>query len=66
VGWFGRSTRAGQAAQGTQARQVSHKPTRGERRAAARTAKAEAALQETEQRIHQLADQTRDELRGSA
>jgi hypothetical protein len=38
----------------------------GERRAAERTAKAETALQETEQKIHQLADQARDELKGTA
>jgi len=38
----------------------------GETRAAERTAQAETALRETEQRIHQLADQVRDDLKGSA
>ena len=57
MGWFARLRRPGQA---------SRKPSVGERRAAARTAKAETALQETEQRIHQLADQARDDLKGSA
>jgi hypothetical protein len=42
------------------------KPTLRESRAAARTAKAEAALEQTEQKIHQLADQVRDDLKGSA
>ncbi len=56
VGWFGRSKRT---------KQASRKPTLGERRAAERTAKADAALAETEQKIHQLADQARDDLKGS-
>jgi hypothetical protein len=34
--------------------------------AAERTAKAETSLQETEHKIHQLADQVRDDLKGSA
>jgi len=42
------------------------KPTWQERRAAARTARAEAALIETEQRIHQMADEVRSDLKGSA
>jgi hypothetical protein len=47
-------------------RQPSRKPTAGESRAAERTVKAETALQETEQKIHQLADQVRGDLKGSA
>jgi hypothetical protein len=42
------------------------KPTWQERRAAERTARAEAALVQTEQRIHQIADEVRGDLRGSA
>jgi hypothetical protein len=42
------------------------KPTWAERRAAERTARAEAALVQTEQRIHQIADEVRGELKGSA
>jgi hypothetical protein len=42
------------------------KPTRQERRAAERTAQAEAALVQTEQRIHQIADEVRSDLKGSA
>jgi hypothetical protein len=38
------------------------KPTRAERRAAERTAQAEARLAQTEQRIHELADEVRGEL----
>lgn len=57
MGWFRRAKRTGQ---------TNRKPTLGERRAAARTAKAEAALDETENKIHQLADQVRDDLKGSA
>jgi hypothetical protein len=57
VGWFKRSGRTAQAGR---------KPSVRERRAAERTAQAETALQETEQRIHQLADQVRDDLKGSA
>jgi hypothetical protein len=41
------------------------KPTRQERRAAERTARAEAALVQTEQRIHQIADEVRSDLKGS-
>ena len=42
------------------------KPTRKERQAAERTARAEAALVQTEQKIHQIADEARSDLRGSA
>ena len=42
------------------------KPTRAERRAAERTAQAEAKLEQTEQRIHDLADEVRGDLGGSA
>ena len=49
-----------------QTAQSSRKPTWRERRAAERTARAETALVETEQRIHQIADEARSELRGSA
>lgn len=45
-------------------KRTEHKPTLRERRAAARTAKAENRLLETEQKIHALADQARDELKG--
>jgi len=38
---------------------------RAERKAAARTARAEASLTRTEQQIHQLADETRHDLNGS-
>lgn len=41
-----------------------HKPTLRERRAAARTAKAENRLLETEQKIHILTNQARHELKG--
>ena len=49
-----------------QTEQTSRKPTWLERRAAERTARAETALVETEQRIHQIADEARSDLRGSA
>ena len=49
-----------------QTAQPSRKPTWRERRAAERTARAESALVETEQRIHQIADEARGDLRGSA
>ena len=42
------------------------KPTRAERRAAERTAAANARLGETEQRIHDLANEVRRDLKGSA
>ena len=57
MGWFRRTKQSGRA---------TRKPTLRETRAAARTAKAETALQETEHKIHQLADQVRDDLKGSA
>jgi len=57
VGWFKGSKRAGRHAAG---------PTWRERRAAERTAKAETSLQETEQKIHRLADEVRADLKGSS
>jgi hypothetical protein len=45
---------------------ASRKPTWRERRAAERTARAEASLVETEQKIHQIADDVRSDLKGSA
>jgi hypothetical protein len=42
------------------------KPTLRERRAAERTAKAEATLVETEQKIHQIADDVGSDIRDSA
>jgi hypothetical protein len=45
---------------------ASRKPTLRERRAAERTARAEASLVETEQKIHQIADEARSDLKGSA
>jgi hypothetical protein len=39
------------------------KPTQAERRAAERTAQAEARLEQTEQRIHDLADEVRGGLK---
>jgi hypothetical protein len=45
---------------------ASRKPSRGERRAAERTAQAEATLARTEQQIHELADEVRRDLKGSA
>jgi hypothetical protein len=54
VGLFRRTKRSDRA---------TRKPTLRERRAAERTARAETALEQTEQRIHQLADQVRDDLR---
>jgi hypothetical protein len=42
------------------------KPTGRERRAAERTAKAEAKLRETEAKIHQVADEARSDLHKSA
>jgi hypothetical protein len=41
------------------------KQSRGERRAAERTARAEATLARTEQQIHELADEVRRDLNGS-
>lgn len=45
---------------------TSRKPTWRERRAAERTARAEASLVETEQKIHQIADEVRGEIKDSA
>ena len=42
------------------------KPTRREQQAAERTARAEASLMATEQKIHQIADEVRSRLRHSA
>lgn len=44
---------------------VNAKPTWRVRRAAERTAQAEATLVETEQKIHEVADQVRSDLRNS-
>jgi hypothetical protein len=55
--FFRRTQRPGRA---------SRKPSRGERRAAERTARAEATLAQTEQQIHDLADEVRRDLKGSA
>jgi hypothetical protein len=41
-------------------------PSLRERRAAERTARAEATLVETEQKIHQIADAVRSDIKGSA
>ena len=48
------------------AARTSRKPTWRERRAAERTAQAEASLVETEQKIHQIADEVRSDLKGPA
>jgi hypothetical protein len=57
MGWLRRSKRSGR---------TSHVPTWRERRAAERTSRAETALQQTEQKIHDIADQARRDIRGSA
>ena len=44
---------------------ASRKPTLRERRAAERTAQAEASLVETEQKIHEIADEVRGDLKGN-
>jgi hypothetical protein len=44
---------------------ANRKPSRAERQAAERTARAEASLTQTEQQIHQLADEVRRDLRSS-
>jgi hypothetical protein len=49
-----------------QPERASRKPTRRERQAAERTAQAEAKLVATEQKIHQIADEARSDLKGSA
>ena len=57
MSWFRRSRRTTRA----------HvKPTWRERQAAERTARAEASLQETEQKIHQIADEVRSDLKRSS
>jgi hypothetical protein len=57
VSWFRRSRRTTRA----------HvKPTWRERQAAERTAQAEASLRETEQKIHQIADEVRSDLKRSS
>jgi hypothetical protein len=56
VGWFKRSRPA---------EPTSHEPTWRERLAAARTEKAEANLRRTEQRIHEIADEMRTDLKGT-
>jgi hypothetical protein len=48
------------------AARTNRKPTLRERRAAERTARAEATLVETEQKIHQIADDVRSDIKGSA
>lgn len=55
MGLFNRSRRT---------KMSTHKPTWRERRAAERTAKAEARLQETEQKIHEIADEIRGDVNG--
>jgi hypothetical protein len=55
--WFKHSRRT---------RTTGHKPTRRERRAAERTANAEGRLLETEQKIHELADEVRGDHKGPA
>ena len=57
MGMFRRSKPAGRA---------TRKPSPRERRAAERTARAEATLVETEQKIHQIADEVRSDMKGSA
>ena len=45
--------------------QSNRRPTWRERRAAQRTAAAEARLRETEQKIHEIADEVRGDIRES-
>lgn len=45
---------------------TNRKPTWRERRAAERTARAEASLRETEERIHEIAREVRSDLHRSA
>jgi hypothetical protein len=56
VSWFRRSART---------ERTHAKPTRRERQAAERTARAEASLRATEQKIHQLANEVRSDLKRS-
>ena len=48
------------------AARTTRKPSMRERRAAERTARAEATLVETEHKIHQIADEVRSDIKGSA
>jgi transposase len=48
-----------------QTARTSRKPTWRERKAAERTAQAEASLVATEQKIHQIADDARRDLKGA-
>jgi hypothetical protein len=48
----------------SQVARTGRKPSRSERRAAERTARAEANLVSTEQEIHDLVDEIRRDLRG--
>ena len=48
-----------------QSARAGRKPTWRERKAAEWTARAEASLVETEQKIHQIADEVRSDIRGS-
>jgi hypothetical protein len=57
VGLFKRSKQTARA---------SRKPSLRERRAAERTARAEASLVETEQKIHQIADEVRSDIKGAS
>ena len=57
MAWFRRTKRSDRS---------TRKPTLRETRAAQRTARAEHALDETEHKIHELADQVREDLKGSA
>ena len=49
-----------------QTARASRKPSLRERRAAERTARAEASLVETEQKIHQIADEVRSDIKGAS
>jgi hypothetical protein len=60
---FSRSTSKARAERGSR---TGRKPTWRERRAADRTARAEARLRETEEKIHELADEVRSDLHRSA
>ncbi|HJY61717.1 MAG TPA: hypothetical protein VJ418_35495 [Streptosporangiaceae bacterium] len=57
MSWFRRSRRTAR---------THAKPTWRERQAAERTARAEASLSETEQKIHQIAAEVRNDLKGSS
>jgi hypothetical protein len=49
-----------------QTARTSRKPTWRERKAAERTAQAEASLVATEQKIHEIADEVRSDIKGTA